>query len=87
MTIDATVAVPTSHTVGQNESMITSLTGRLLLIDEVLTPDSSRFWPRQSYAAGRGQPSLDKQPLRDWLETQEWDKQPPPPPLPTRRSR
>ena len=42
--------------------------GRLLLIDEVLTPDSSRFWPMESYAPGRGQPSLDKQPIRDWLD-------------------
>jgi len=57
--------------------------GRLLLIDEVLTPDSSRFWPKERYAVGRGQPSLDKQPLRDWLETlSDWDKTPPPPPLP-----
>ena len=55
---------------------------RLLLIDEVLTPDSSRFWPRESYATGRGQPSLDKQPIRDWLETLDWDKSPPPPDLP-----
>ena len=57
--------------------------GKLLLIDEVLTPDSSRFWPKEHYAVGRGQPSLDKQPLRDWLETlDDWDKTPPPPPLP-----
>jgi phosphoribosylaminoimidazole-succinocarboxamide synthase len=57
--------------------------GRLLLIDEVLTPDSSRFWPKERYAVGRGQPSLDKQPLRDWLETLDgWDKTPPAPPLP-----
>jgi phosphoribosylaminoimidazole-succinocarboxamide synthase len=56
--------------------------GELLLIDEVLTPDSSRFWPRESYAVGRGQPSLDKQPIRDWLETLDWDKTPPPPDLP-----
>ena len=42
--------------------------GRLLLIDEVLTPDSSRFWPTDQYAPGRGQPSFDKQPLRDWLD-------------------
>lgn len=57
--------------------------GSLLLIDEVLTPDSSRFWPRESYATGRPQPSLDKQPLRDWLDGLEgWNKQPPPPPLP-----
>ncbi|MBW3535962.1 MAG: phosphoribosylaminoimidazolesuccinocarboxamide synthase, partial [Gemmatimonadetes bacterium] len=57
--------------------------GRLLLIDEVMTPDSSRFWPRESYAPGRGQPSLDKQPIRDWLDAlPDWDKSPPPPELP-----
>jgi len=56
--------------------------GELLLIDEVLTPDSSRFWPLESYGIGRGQPSLDKQPIRDWLETLDWDKKPPPPDLP-----
>ena len=57
--------------------------GKLLLIDEVLTPDSSRFWPKESYAPGRGQPSLDKQPIRDWLETVPgWNKRPPPPELP-----
>jgi phosphoribosylaminoimidazole-succinocarboxamide synthase len=56
--------------------------GELLLIDEVLTPDSSRFWPKESYGIGRGQPSLDKQPIRDWLETLDWDKSPPPPELP-----
>ncbi|MEJ2206019.1 MAG: phosphoribosylaminoimidazolesuccinocarboxamide synthase [Gemmatimonadota bacterium] len=57
--------------------------GELLLIDEVLTPDSSRFWPREHYAVGRGQPSLDKQPIRDWLDgLEDWDKTPPPPPLP-----
>lgn len=57
--------------------------GRLLLIDEVMTPDSSRFWPREHYQTGRGQPSLDKQPIRDYLEElSDWDKQPPPPQLP-----
>jgi phosphoribosylaminoimidazole-succinocarboxamide synthase len=57
--------------------------GDLLLIDEVLTPDSSRFWPKESYAVGRGQPSLDKQPVRDWLDELEgWDKSPPAPDLP-----
>ncbi len=59
--------------------------GELLLIDEVLTPDSSRFWPREHYRAGRAQPSLDKQPVRDYLDGLEgWDKQVPPPPLPAR---
>ena len=57
--------------------------GRLLLIDEVMTPDSSRFWPRDDYGPGRPQPSLDKQPLRDWLDAlPDWDKAPPPPELP-----
>jgi phosphoribosylaminoimidazole-succinocarboxamide synthase len=56
--------------------------GKLLLIDEVLTPDSSRFWPADEYQPGRGQPSFDKQFVRDYLETLDWDKQPPGPPLP-----
>ncbi|MBQ9407605.1 MAG: phosphoribosylaminoimidazolesuccinocarboxamide synthase [Desulfovibrio sp.] len=56
--------------------------GRLHLIDEVLTPDSSRFWPAASYKPGQSQPSFDKQYLRDWLESQPWNKQPPPPTLP-----
>ena len=57
--------------------------GTLLLIDEVLTPDSSRFWPKESYAVGRGQPSLDKQPIRDFLDgLKDWNKAPPAPDLP-----
>ena len=56
--------------------------GKLHLIDEVLTPDSSRFWPADQYQPGQGQPSFDKQYLRDWLEKQPWNKQPPPPALP-----
>ncbi|MFW6112790.1 MAG: phosphoribosylaminoimidazolesuccinocarboxamide synthase [Thermodesulfobacteriota bacterium] len=56
--------------------------GELLLIDEVLTPDSSRFWPRDDYEPGRAQKSYDKQYLRDYLESLGWDKKPPPPPLP-----
>lgn len=59
-----------------------ALSGELLLIDEVLTPDSSRFWPKESYGVGRRQPSLDKQPVRDWLDTLHWNKTPPPPALP-----
>jgi phosphoribosylaminoimidazole-succinocarboxamide synthase len=59
--------------------------GTLLLIDEVLTPDSSRFWPMESYDVGRGQPSLDKQPVRDYLESLvvrgDWNREPPPPAL------
>jgi phosphoribosylaminoimidazole-succinocarboxamide synthase len=56
--------------------------GRIILIDEVLTPDSSRFWPADKYAPGRSQLSFDKQFVRDYLETLDWDKQPPAPPLP-----
>jgi len=56
--------------------------GELLLIDEVLTPDSSRFWPQNGYAPGRPQKSYDKQYLRDYLESLGWNKKPPPPPLP-----
>jgi phosphoribosylaminoimidazole-succinocarboxamide synthase len=54
----------------------------LILIDEVLTPDSSRFWPADSYRPGGPQPSFDKQYVRDWLETTGWDKNSPPPALP-----
>jgi phosphoribosylaminoimidazole-succinocarboxamide synthase len=56
--------------------------GELLLIDEVLTPDSSRFWDAATYEPGRAQASYDKQPIRDWLETQPWDKTYPGPELP-----
>ncbi len=60
--------------------------GRVLLIDEVMTPDSSRFWPADRYAPGHGQPSFDKQPLRDWLDAERragrWDGNAPPPTLP-----
>ncbi|MEO7086150.1 MAG: phosphoribosylaminoimidazolesuccinocarboxamide synthase, partial [Gemmatimonadaceae bacterium] len=60
--------------------------GRTMLIDEVLTPDSSRFWPAEQYQPGRGQPSFDKQPLRDYLDGERragrWNGDAPPPPLP-----
>jgi phosphoribosylaminoimidazole-succinocarboxamide synthase len=56
--------------------------GELILIDEVLTPDSSRFWPADKYEPGRGQPSFDKQFVRDWLGGTDWDKNSPPPALP-----
>lgn len=56
--------------------------GKLILIDEVLTPDSSRFWPADQYAPGKSQPSFDKQFVRDYLETLDWDKSPPGPALP-----
>ncbi len=58
------------------------LDGRLLLIDEVLTPDSSRFWPADQYRPGKSQPSFDKQFVRDYLETLDWNKTPPGPVLP-----
>lgn len=56
--------------------------GKVHLIDEVLTPDSSRFWDARQYRPGGSQPSFDKQYLRDWLKAQHWNMQPPPPPLP-----
>ena len=56
--------------------------GELILIDELLTPDSSRFWPVDLFEPGRSQPSFDKQFVRDWLETTSWDKNSSPPPLP-----
>lgn len=57
-------------------------TGKLYLIDEVLTPDSSRFWPADQYQTGMSPPSFDKQFVRDWLEAQHWNKKPPAPQLP-----
>jgi phosphoribosylaminoimidazole-succinocarboxamide synthase len=56
--------------------------GRIILIDEILTPDSSRFWPADKYRPGQDQPSFDKQFVRDWLSAQPWDKTPPAPELP-----
>ena len=56
--------------------------GELVLCDEVMTPDSSRFWPVDDWKPGTTPPSFDKQPVRDYLETLDWDKTPPPPPLP-----
>jgi phosphoribosylaminoimidazole-succinocarboxamide synthase len=56
--------------------------GEIILVDEALTPDSSRFWPAENYAPGKSQPSFDKQFVRDYLETLVWDKRPPAPPLP-----
>ncbi len=56
--------------------------GEIILIDELLTPDSSRFWPKDEYTPGKGQPSFDKQFVRDYLETLDWNKTPPAPELP-----
>ena len=60
----------------------TDAAGDVLLIDEALTPDSSRFWPADQYRPGGSPPSFDKQFVRDWLEQQHWDKKPPAPALP-----
>ena len=57
--------------------------GQIILIDEVLTPDSSRFWPLEAYMPGKSQPSFDKQFVRDYLETLNWDKKPPAPAIPS----
>ncbi len=56
--------------------------GRIILVDEALTPDSSRFWPLEAYTPGKSQPSFDKQYVRDYLETLDWDKNPPAPAIP-----
>jgi len=70
------IIADTKFEFGQDES------GRLYLIDEALTPDSSRFWPADQYRPGSSPPSYDKQFVRDWLETQDWNKKAPAPPLP-----
>ncbi len=70
------IIADTKFEFGQDE------TGRLYFIDEALTPDSSRFWPADQYRPGTSPPSYDKQYVRDYLETLNWDKRPPPPPLP-----
>jgi phosphoribosylaminoimidazole-succinocarboxamide synthase len=57
--------------------------GELVLCDEVMTPDSSRFWPVDAWTPGATPPSFDKQPVRDYLEGLDWDNNPPPPPLPS----
>jgi phosphoribosylaminoimidazole-succinocarboxamide synthase len=56
--------------------------GKLVLGDEVLTPDSSRYWPAEGFEVGRGQPSFDKQYVRDWAASSGWDKKPPAPAIP-----
>lgn len=70
------IIADTKFEFGQNDA------GKLYLIDEALTPDSSRFWPADQYAPGKNPPSYDKQFVRDWLETQDWNKRSPAPPLP-----
>ena len=62
--------------------MVVEAVSEIILVDEALTPDSSRFWPLADYAPGKSQPSFDKQFVRDYLETLDWNKQPPAPALP-----
>jgi phosphoribosylaminoimidazole-succinocarboxamide synthase len=70
------IIADTKFEFGQDQS------GKLYLIDEALTPDSSRFWPKDQYRIGSNPPSFDKQFVRDWLEAQKWNKRPPAPALP-----
>ncbi len=76
------VAEPKGIIVADTKFEFGLLDGKLILIDEVLTPDSSRFWPMDQYRPGGAQPSFDKQFLRDYLDSLKWDHSPPPPPLP-----
>ncbi len=78
----ATVAEAAGIVIGDTKFELGFVDGTLAICDEVLTPDSSRFWPADDCAPGTTPPSFDKQPLRDWLELQPWDKKPPPPALP-----
>jgi phosphoribosylaminoimidazole-succinocarboxamide synthase len=71
------IIADTKFEFGRDES------GEIILVDEVLTPDSSRFWPLEAYAPGNSQPSFDKQFVRDYLETLSWDKKPPAPAIPS----
>jgi phosphoribosylaminoimidazole-succinocarboxamide synthase len=75
-------AAPRGIVIADTKFELGLVDGELVLCDEVLTPDSSRFWPADEVQLGRTPPSFDKQPLRDYLETLDWDKNPPPPPLP-----
>jgi len=78
----ATVALERGIILADTKFEFGSADGELVLIDEVCTPDSSRFWPADRYEPGRGQPSFDKQYVRDWLDASGWDHEPPPPELP-----
>ena len=71
------IIADTKFEFGRDES------GEIILVDEVLTPDSSRFWPLEAYVPGKSQPSFDKQFVRDYLETLSWDKKPPAPAIPS----
>jgi phosphoribosylaminoimidazole-succinocarboxamide synthase len=77
----ATLAAERGIIVADTKFELGYIDGELALCDEILTPDSSRFWPADEWQPGRTPPSFDKQPLRDWLEASGWDKEPPPPAL------
>lgn len=78
------VAEPRGIIIADTKFEFGLLDGELILIDELLTPDSSRFWPKDQYKAGGPQPSFDKQYLRDYLEGLDWGKDYPPPPASAR---
>lgn len=78
----AAYAVPRGIIIADTKLEFGLVAGEPILIDELLTPDSSRFWEAERYVPGRAQDSLDKQPLRDWLLTAGWNREPPPPDLP-----
>ncbi|MFZ0665854.1 MAG: phosphoribosylaminoimidazolesuccinocarboxamide synthase [Acidimicrobiales bacterium] len=78
----ATAAEAQGFVVADTKFELGWIDGKLSFCDEILTPDSSRFWPKGGYERGSNPPSYDKQPVRDWLEAAGWDKQPPPPDLP-----
>jgi len=78
----ATYAISRGIIIADTKFEFGLLNNDLVLIDEVLTPDSSRFWPEKDYEPGKSQPSFDKQFVRDYLESIDWDKKSPPPPLP-----
>lgn len=75
-------AAPKGIIIADSKFEFGQVDGCVTLVDEVLTPDSSRFWPAETYEPGHGQPSFDKQYVRDWLEASGWDKTPPAPKLP-----
>jgi phosphoribosylaminoimidazole-succinocarboxamide synthase len=78
----ATIARERGIIIADTKFELGLIDGELVLCDEVMTPDSSRFWPADQWEPGSTPPSFDKQPVRDYLETLDWDKTPPPPPLP-----
>ncbi len=78
----ATYALSQGIIIADTKIEFGTVNGKLILIDELLTPDSSRFWDAETYSPGKPQPSFDKQPLRDWLTESGWNKEPPAPELP-----